>query len=225
MNKSLIITSLLLLFCISIVNAKIVNVDKKIIEVDDCYNLTVHYTQTGGNASPIKFLSCKDLGDNTWFCDCKNSGRTYNLTMQSDGTILNKPRVYDFNIQYRTYEITKFSDSFTLKDYGYDVSTSGLETEELGRDIETVYNTVYVNRTVYVERNKTVEVPKYVNVYVDNQTKLDALYSNISNLQWDNAYYDKRVHKLKFWRNTFIIMFSLTLLFALYIHMMWRAQQ
>lgn len=221
--KNIIIISLVFIFCIAIVDAKVVNVDKVVSEIDDCYNLTVHYTQTGGNASGIKFLSCKDIGDNTWYCDCKNSGRQYNLTMQSDGTILNKPRVYDFNIQYRTYEITKFSDSFTLKDYGYDVSTSGMDSEELGRDVETVYNTIYVNRTVYVDRNKTIEVPKYVNVQVDNQSKLDLLYGNISNLQLDNSMLDKSVHKLKFWRSTFIICAIILFFLTVYMAIMLRS--
>lgn len=176
----------LVILIITPVHGKVTMVNKELLQIENCYNVTIHYQQESGNVSDLTFTGCKNLGNYTWTCDCRYISE-YNLTMSSDGAILKKPRVYEFDVQYRTYDIIKFSDTFTVKDYGYEIDISGMKTEELGKDIEYIETIVYVNQTVYKDKivNRTVEVIK--EVPVDNLTTITRLNGDITELRNNNT--------------------------------------
>ena len=183
MNKIGIISIIMLALCLIVitpVHGKVTMVTKDLTSIDDCYNVTISYKQTSGNASDITFPGCKKVTAYNWTCDCRNVIGEYNLTMSSDGAILKKPRIYEFTVDYRTYDINKFKDSFVVRDYGYELDIGGMQTDDLGRDIIYIDRIIYVNNTIYKDKiiNKTVEVIK--EVQVDNVTTIMRLNGDIT---------------------------------------------
>jgi hypothetical protein len=214
MNKIGIISIIMLALCLIVitpVHGKVTMVTKDLTSIENCYNVTISYKQTSGNTSDITFPGCKKITTYNWTCDCHNVIGEYNLTMSSDGAILKKPRVYDFNIDYRMYDITKFKDSFVVRDYGYELDIGGMQTDELGRDIQYVDRIIYVNNTVYKDKiiNNITQVIKEVEV--DNITTITRLNGDIIELQNNNIALQDNIKQYKssrtiFWI-TIIVMF------------------
>ena len=158
--------------------------DKVIIHnLNDCYNLTVQYDLIEGNSTPVYFSGCSDKGNQTWFCDCKNI-KFYNLTMQTDKSMLREPREYEFNIEANLYDVCSDSDSFEVKDWGdyIDEDSVKLKCSSTKKSSDRV-EIIYINKTVEVPVIEYRDVVKETvkEVYVENQTRINELALRLDN--------------------------------------------
>lgn len=174
MNKNVYLIGLLLILSISLVSAKDDGKSsKQLVEIFDCFNVTVKYSLTDGNTTPIYFDGCSDKGSNTWFCDCKGYTNGFNLTMRTDRSILRDPREYDISIDYVLYNFYSNSDDFEVEDWGDYVEVNGesIKYTNSSTKCKNSVDIIYINKTVEVieYRNRTVEVP----VYLENTSKID----------------------------------------------------
>lgn len=159
--------------------------DKDILTIDNCYNISLRARQTEGLKVTPSFKECTDNGDGYWSCDCHDTNE-YHLIMRTDNSVVDDNRYYTITMTYYVYDLSKEKNSFTVRDEGNDFVTSGGNIEELGRDITVVEKIVYVNNTVY--KDKIVESPpvyldKIIRVEVDNVTKIKALQERIIELE------------------------------------------
>ena len=99
MKKYLILLALLL--CVSFVSAA--TKDIRIMNVENCYNLTVRYELSDGEPVGVKFYGCKDWGNQTWFCNCRSDLNSYNLVMQTDSAIVREAREYELEVTGYVY--------------------------------------------------------------------------------------------------------------------------
>jgi hypothetical protein len=213
MNKIGIISIIMLALAILIITPVhgVTMVTKDLNQIENCYNVTIHYEQTSGNISDLTFPGCKKIDTYTWTCDCRFIGE-YNLTMSSDGAILKKPRIYTFDVDYMVYDINEYTDTYTVKDYGYENDINGMSTENLGKVVQYIDRIVYVNQTVIKDRivNKTVEVIK--EVVVDNVTTINRLNGDITELRNNNTALQDNVKQFKNVKQRFWIAILIMLL-------------
>jgi hypothetical protein len=169
-------------------------IDKILLNIPDCYNVTVkHIDLYSGNKTSITFNGCI-LYNNTWTCNCAGIN-DYNLTLQSDNTPLyyNDIRKYHFIIQYTSYAFSYFNDSIYATDDGLGLDINSENNVGIGQNIiyrdvpyylytdKVINNITYKNVTVYVNKNVTQIV------YKDNITKIDELiYSYNKSLNKSN---------------------------------------
>jgi hypothetical protein len=183
------------LFCVVSVSA----LDKDLFNVSNCFNLTVEPVLVSGNGSlgNIGFSGCTWQVGGVWFCNCyTGTSLPYHLVMQTDGTILREPRVYDLRLRVNYFSFKVSHQSVTVEDWGDYVDREGLveATEDfsfkrsplefvvVNRTVEVLRNvTVFEDRVVY--RDRLVEVLRNVTVEVpwENTSKVDEL-----NLLLDN---------------------------------------
>ena len=199
------------------VEAKVTLINKEIVTIDNCYNLTIKYDLVKGNSTPITFIGCKDIGSSTWFCDCKNNWNEYNLTMQTDGTPLKKPREYNMVLNAYIYDITKSRDTFTVKDYGYDSDIDGFELDDLGKDIQYIEVPIYINQTIYKDRivNNSQEVVK--TVYREDVQKVSQLNLQINELNKTNIDLNSDVKHYKVRIRWLYIIIGIYLLLTIFV--------
>jgi hypothetical protein len=197
-------------------------INKELVDIDNCYNLTVTYELTNGNTTPVSFVGCTDKGSNTWFCDCKTTIGTYTLTMSTDGAVIKKDRKYKMTIDYYVYDLNKESNGFTVIDAGTDASVSGKNLEDLGRVVEYIDVPIYINKTIYVD--KIIEKPVYVDVprdvYIENTTRIDILRNNLT-IQLNSTQIELRQARSA--RNWWMIIAIIFILIATIIgYMVWE---
>lgn len=165
-------------------------VDKDIETITNCYNLTVHYTRSSGNYTPIYFKDCTDIGGNTWTCDCKDTTE-YHLILQTDGTSWDKERDYKFTVDYNYYDISEAENVFTVRDWGdnYDVLSSDIT--DMGKNVIVLEKPVYINQTVYVDRiiNQTVYQDRIVpqTIYMENLTHVNSVQGELTKSKHANT--------------------------------------
>jgi hypothetical protein len=222
MKRIIIVSIIMLALCFILTTpvSGITYANKNILEIDNCYNVTVKYTQTDGNITGLTFPNCKNIYNTTWNCDCRNTIGTYTLVMSSDATILKKARKYDFTIDYMVYDISEESKNFNVKDYGYDIDVSGIQTTDLGRVVEYIDVPVYINQTVYKDKiiNRTVEVIK--EVQVDNPVTINRLNGDITELRNNNTALDdsnKHLKSTNKWLWIILIVFTLMMAWLAYL--------
>lgn len=187
MNKNYIIMFLVLAM-IPIVSATVI--DKELITISDCYNITIHAELTSGVATPISFSGCPLSDVNTWQCSCITTVRDFRVIMQTDDAVVRKERRYKISINYTQYDFVKSKDSFTVKDYGDYIDNTGNDINSIAGDIEYIDNIVYVNTTEYVDRivNNTVYVDKINTVTVENITRVQLLEQDVATLNSKNNF-------------------------------------
>jgi hypothetical protein len=189
-NKNYIILFLVLAM-IPIVSATVIN--KELITISDCYNITIHAELTSGVATPISFSGCPLSATNTWQCSCITDG-DFKLIMQTDDAIVRKERRYKISINYTQYDFVKSKDSFTVKDYGDYIDNTGTDINSIAGDVEYIDKIVYVNYTKYVDRNNTVTVNNTVyvdkinTVTVENITRVQLLEQDVATLNSKNNF-------------------------------------
>lgn len=177
---------------------------KVLFQVDDCYNLTIHYSLVDGNSSPVYFDNCIDKGSSSWFCDCKNYTNGFNITLRTDKTILREPREYDIILNYTLYNLYSNFDNFNLVDWGDYAEVDGEDIKYTNSSIkcQSKVKVVYVNNTIevpvdrieYRERNVTVVV------HQENFTRINLMNDTINNLTANNSntykkYVEERTQK------------------------------
>lgn len=187
-------------------------IDREILTISNCYNISLRVKQTEGVKVTPSFKDCTDEGSGYWSCDCHDT-EDYNLIMRTDGESIDEDRYYDITLTYYLYDLNKEKNSFTVRDRGNDVSTSGENIEDLGKDIVVVEKPIYINQTVYQDRpvDRLVYVDKIVNI--ENLTKVKLLQENITSLQQELVAKDKS----RTWPNIFLIISILVNAFFIYM--------
>lgn len=162
-------------------------IDKDILTIYNCYNLTVSYQRTSGNVTPVYFKNCNNLGDNTWNCNCRDTVGDYHLIMQNSGVDLVKERDYKIIVNYSYYDISNANTKFIVRDWGDSFDIRGNDLEDLGKAYIIVDKIIYVNQTVFVDKIVEKEVPVnvpvdkivYVDNYIENTTITDACNAQV----------------------------------------------
>ena len=183
MKKYLLL--LVLLLCMGVVSAA--TKDIRVMNVENCYNLTVRYELSDGEPVGVKFYGCKDWGNQTWFCNCRSDLNSYNLVMQTDSAIVREAREYELEVTGYVYSFSKDSKDVRLLDWGdyFEIRTKNVNDFGEDADCEPRIEIKYINRTVEVPVDKIVEVPvdrivevpvnvtEYV--YLENITRISGL--------------------------------------------------
>lgn len=195
MNK--LYMAILFLLFLPIVNAAITKptnlLDRPLINVTNCYNLTIHYELTDGVATPVSFIGCTDKGNGDWSCNCREDDNLYTVIMRTDKSIIRDPREYDIDIDGYVYDFYEDSISFRVLDWGDYTEVKGKRLNDLGSDsADDNDNTcsdrvevIYLNRTV----EKIVEVPVETirEVRVEDTVKINVLNQKITTLSANNT--------------------------------------
>ena len=183
MKWFVLVLGLLLLVCLP----GVVALDKDLFNVSNCFNLTVEPVLVGGNGSlgVVGFSGCSNQGGDVWFCNCyRVDGVPFHLVMQSDGTILREPRVYDLRLRVNYFSFKVSRQSVTVEDWGDYVDREGLvEATEDFNFKKSPSEFVVVNRTVEVLRNVTVFEDRVV-----YQDRLVEVFRNVTvEVPWENT--------------------------------------
>jgi hypothetical protein len=185
LNKPFICFWIIICLCITSVHAVVI--DKPLLNVSNCYNLTVSAVLMAGNISPISFSGCSFLGNDSFFCNCYSiDNRNWSLIMQTDNTILRESREYKITVNALVYSFEKDRLRFRIDDWGDYLDLGDIVNESLGdtREKIIIKDIVYVNNTVFQDRivyqDKIVEKI----VYVENTSKVDSCLNelNLTNL-------------------------------------------
>lgn len=150
-------------------------IDKPLINISNCFNVTVNADLTSGNTSYIAFSGCSFLGNDSWFCNCFSSdNHNYTLIMQTDNTILRDSRDYRITLDARLYAFEKDRLRFKVNDWGDYIDLGDVVNDSFGDTREKVEVPIYVDRVVY--QDKIVDHNIYVDkiVYVENTSKIDS---------------------------------------------------
>lgn len=219
MKTKLIFLTLILLLSITIVEAApkwdANLLDRPLMNVKNCFNLTVHYELTDGVAVPVYFSGCTDRGNGTWFCNCREDDNSYTLVMRTDKTMVRDAREYDIDVEGYIYSFYKDDVSYRVLDWGDYTEINGKQVNNLGKDgegectnadPEEVEKIVYVNQTVEVEKIVEKLVPQEVRV--EDNTKILALTNQVSELEANNTALVQALNE-KGGGNSFIMWFCL----------------
>lgn len=175
MNKLFYFMLLIMLFV-----PFVYSLDKVILQIPNCFNVSVSSELLLGNFTPIKFRDCSFV-NRSWICDCHNVKGVFNLTLQNDGVNLDSKfwRLYRFDVVYNVYELKNFYGKLIVNDMGGGFNIKGNSINYVEPSVLTVHDVVYVNNTVdrivYVDRN--VSYPVYVDRVVNN-TVIQDVYIN-----------------------------------------------
>lgn len=204
--------------------------DKPLMNVEDCYNLTVHYELTSGVATGVAFSGCTFIGNDSWFCNCRSDSGSYNLIMQTDNSIIREARKYKVDVSGYVYSFYKDKVSFRVLDWGDYIDNKNTHLDDFGSD-KTSSNSVcssdvqvvYINNTITKVVNQTVEVPVEVikEVVVENTSRLDALNTSLINTHND---YVKLSKNRNGWLLAFIITLIILILVGFYLYNVLRGE-
>lgn len=193
-NKlKILLLSLMLILLTTTVSAGMM--DKQLMTIENCYNLTVHYELTDGVTTPINFKDCTDKGNSTYFCNCRRDEGVYNLIMQTDNAIIRDAREYEISVTGYTYSFYKDKENFKVLDWGDYIDNKNKHPRDFGQDSTTCdsgeIEYVYVNQTIETIVNKTIEVPvevfkekiveRNITIQVDNTTMITTLKNQRNN--------------------------------------------
>lgn len=162
-------------------------IGKFILNIPNCYNVTIDVTQQTGNTTIPTFDGCTQTTSNThWYCDCHNIVG-FNLTMHTADTQLSErdARWYEIDVSYTQYQLNTSIAQLHVEDWGNQALAHGTP-ENMGGCSDVVYlpQIQYVNittpgKTIYVDRNITVEHT----TTVEDNTKILALTNNLTTCQ------------------------------------------
>lgn len=192
---NILICVLITILCCNFVLSQ--QIEKPLVNLSNCYNMTISVSLQEGNESAISFNGCTKTDDNEWFCNCYTTeNKNFSLIMQTDDKILRSPRRYDVNIkeQYFTYRTNPIS--LNVDDWGDYVDLGDVDYEIINRrpqaEIRYVDRVKLVNNTVYVDRIKEVQVLREINntVLVENTTRVDACNAELTKLQTENTMFN-----------------------------------
>lgn len=209
--------------------------DRQIISIENCYKLDLKLELEEENETYVEFVGCNNLGNNTWNCSCREDDNRYQLVMRTDKTMLRNAREYELKIEAVLYNFKEDSTKVTIKDWGDYTEVKGRDLEDFGTDEEKVTEIIvpeyiYINKTIEILVDKIMEKPVYIEVKVDNETKLQELNNQI--IERDNRINELNeivttqannlIKKDRGARNTFIILMSLLaicliIIFVLYV--------
>lgn len=185
------ILTIILLLVIAASYAMAATKDRGIMNITNCYNVTVHYDLTDGVAVPVSFVGCTDKGDGTWFCKCREDDNLYTLTMRTDSAVIRDAREYDIDITGYVYKFFEDDMSFRVLDWGDYIENKGKHTDDFGVDVgdsdtcSDRVEVIYINKTVEVPVEVPVEVIKEVRV--EDTTKINALNKQLGDMMVNNS--------------------------------------
>lgn len=213
-------TLLTLLFILSIGLVNAVAVEKPLLNVSNCYNLTITADLERGVETPIYFTGCTKTDTNKWFCDCFKVDKTdYLLVMWTDNTILRDERRYQIDIDAQVYNYNLDNINFRVDDWGDYIDLGRADLTHIGDNIKTIKvpEIIYINKTIYEDRiiNDTIYQDVINTVYIENTTQIELLNNNITELNNRTSTLNKDVEKYK-GRNVWL-MWSLIILITILI--------
>lgn len=187
----------LFMLCIAFVDSvSATTIYKPLVNISNCYNLTVSVDLHNGVEVPIEFPGCSLVSTNEWFCKCfTTDNKVWELGMYTDNTILREKRDYRISIKGMVYDLKENEGNLRVNDWGdyTEVNDNGMDNYGEQDDIRVEYvdKFIQVNNTVYVDKiinnvtyvDKLIYVDRNITTYIENTTRIDEL-KKINQYRW-----------------------------------------